>query len=111
VEQAGGSMTFGPIEASMGALGAFALTRAWPSPATGPVTVEFAVPRTAPVRLTVLDLQGRVAARLVDGAMRPGSYQAVWSGDDSHGPAPAGVYFLRFEAEGLGMTKRVVLDR
>ena len=112
VELASGSVTFGPIEVSTGPVAkGFALTRVSPSPATGPVTIEFTVARQAPIRLTVLDIQGRVTARLVDGTVRPGSYQAVWSGDGSHGPARAGVYFVRYEAAGPGMTKRLVLDR
>jgi hypothetical protein len=112
VELASGSVTFGPIEASTGSVAeVFAVTRVSPSPATGPVTIEFIVARAAPVRLTVLDVQGRVTARLVDGTMRPGSYEAVWSGDGNDGRAPAGIYFVRYEAAGLSMTRRLVLAR
>ena len=112
VTLASGSVTFGPIEASTGPVAeAFALKQVSPSPAAGPVTIEFAVARAGPIRLTVLDVQGRVTARLLDGPMRPGTYQEVWSGGGTRGLELSGVYFVQYEAAGLRLTKRVVIVR
>lgn len=112
VAMAGGSVTFGPIEASTGRVAeAFALSRISPSPATGPVTIEFTVARAVPMRISVLDVHGRVMIVLVDSSMRPGRYQAVWQGDYRDGPAPVGVYFVRLEAAGVRASRRVVLYR
>lgn len=67
---------------------------AFPNPSRGPVTVRAQGPIGIAVR--VYDVGGRMVADL-DGA----SGEAVWDGRDSGGgPAPAGVYFARVQADG-----------
>src|SRR5439155_26168060 len=56
-----------------------------PNPSRGPVGIDYAVAREARVSLTVVDAQGRLAARLSEGILRPGRYHAVWSGQLSRG--------------------------
>jgi hypothetical protein len=42
----------------------------------------------------------------------PGSYAAVWDGRcDDGGRAAAGVYFLRANVDGRGLTERLILLR
>ena len=89
----------------------FSLAAPWPNPARGPVRIEYAVSVASPVRLSVLDVQGREVDVLVDGARAPGRYQEVWKGHDSHGVAPAGVYFLRFRTPSKAFVRRIVLTR
>jgi hypothetical protein len=63
-------------------------------------------------RLSVLDAQGRVLRRLVDGDLAPGAYVSEWDGTDARGiPAPAGVYFWRLECGGERASRPVVLRR
>ena len=74
--------------------------------------MQYAVAREAVVNLSVVDVQGRAVAQLVSGTLRPGMYQAVWSGDtDRGGKAPAGVYFIRYQTPGRSFTKRIVMAR
>jgi hypothetical protein len=89
--------------------GDFALARISPSPTRGPATIEFVVARTAPVRLEILDLQGRVVATLVDGARAPGRYQVAWNGDLAAGAAPPGLYFVCYRAAERRFTGRIVI--
>ncbi len=108
----GSSRTFGPIEATAGeAIERFSITRVSPNPATGPAKVDFALPIPGRVELSVLDVQGRVIATLVDGWLPAGRHQAAWSGGSSGGPAPAGIYFVRLSTPGGAFTKRVTLAR
>jgi hypothetical protein len=51
---------------------------------------------------------GREVARPIDEARPAGRAEIVWRGG---GTAPAGVYFLRYEAEGISTTRRLVLLR
>jgi flagellar hook assembly protein FlgD len=70
------------------------------------------VAREAKVRVSVLDVQGRVMAVLVDGLQRAGRHQVVWSGETARGGiAPAGLYFIRYQAPGKDLVKRVTLAR
>jgi hypothetical protein len=64
-----------------------------------------------PVRLAIYDVAGRRVATLVDRALPPGPYEAVWDGrSDRGGPAPSGVYFARLTVgQGESFTRKLVL--
>lgn len=85
---------------------AFGLSRVGPVPTAGPLRIEYAVAREAPVRLSVVDLQGRTVSLVVEGMQRAGRYEALWN----HGAnLPAGVYFVNYRAAGQNFTRRVVV--
>jgi len=58
------------------------------------------------VRLSIIDVQGRVCAVLADGVAQPGRYEALWK---DGAEAPAGLYFVTYRAEGRTYTRRVVV--
>jgi hypothetical protein len=80
-------------------------------PSPGAVTVEYTVPREAMVRLSVLDVQGRVAARLADELKPPGRYLTTWDGMGEGGRMAAGLYSVRCATPGANAVRRVVLAR
>lgn len=86
----------------------FALDRVWPSPGSAPLHVAFALPREAQVKLSILDLQGRVVEVLADGLLPAGRHERSWSGRLGGG-TPAGVYFARLQADGRSWVRRVVI--
>jgi len=60
--------------------------------------------------VSVLDVTGRTIDRLRPGTSPPGSYRIVWDITDRHGRrVPAGVYFLRLEADGQTSIARVTV--
>jgi glucose/arabinose dehydrogenase len=80
-----------------------------PNPAREAVTLRFALPRDGAMRLTVMDVTGRVVARVVDGPGIAGWHLAQWDGRDPEGrPAPAGLYLVKFENAAGVVTTRVV---
>jgi hypothetical protein len=110
--ESGAPARFGPFEATAGrAIERFALARVWPNPSRSDVRIDYAVARAVPVRLSVVDVQGREVAVLAEGAHQPGRYQAMWAGQTPSGPAPVGMYFIRYRVPGQEMTKRFVLAR
>jgi hypothetical protein len=60
--------------------------------------------------LNLFDLRGRLVSTLVEGTMEPGPHSVSWDrrGQDGRGLG-AGVYWMRLEAEGQEIVKRVVL--
>lgn len=92
-----------------GPTAALAFARVAPNPSTGPTLIEYVVPRAAEVSLRVLDVQGRVVARLASGAHPAGRHAARWSGIGAHGPAMAGLYFLELRSRGEVRSRRLVL--
>ena len=82
---------------------------AWsaPNPFTRMTTIRFRLPQAGPVRLAVFDLEGRQVSRLVDGERPAGEQAATWQA----GEVPSGVYYVRLEAGGRAVTKRLVRVR
>lgn len=88
----------------------FELPPVWPNPSRGAGRVGFAVPRTASVRLSVLDVQGREVAVLAEGVYDPGRYQVVWDGSGRGGVSP-GLYFVRLSVPGQALVRRIVVTK
>jgi len=108
----GTKITFGPVPATAGSpVAEFALSAITPNPTRDLARIDYALPRAAPVRLSVLDLQGRELVRLVDGVQTPGRHQAVWTGETSHGRAAAGLYFVRYQTPERVLTRRLSITR
>ncbi|MCC6649725.1 MAG: S8 family serine peptidase [Candidatus Eisenbacteria bacterium] len=104
--------TFGPISAqSSVAVTEFALGRVTPTPTRGVARFDYALPRAASVRLSVVDVMGREVARLMDGVQNAGRYQAVWNGMSERGPVSSGMYFVRLQTGGRTLSSRIVLSR
>ncbi len=80
-----------------------------PNPAHGDIHVAFALERAARVRVSVLDVQGREVAVLDDGARNAGEHAARWDGRRGGARVAAGVYFVRFVADGLEQQRRLVV--
>ena len=80
------------------------------NPFSNGVLLHLTLPRAAPVRLTVYDLQGRVVRVLSKQVWMPaGIHPVVWDGRRDNGKtATSGVYFVRADVEGVGVARRVV---
>jgi len=64
------------------------------------------VAHDADARVELFNVQGRKTATLASGFRGAGRYSLQWSAKQSR---PAGVYFLRYEVDGVKGVKRVVL--
>ena len=83
-----------------------------PQPAEGIGTLSFALPEAAHVVLEVYDVRGALVARLVDGTRGPGRHEVLWNARNGSGNPPAsGVYFVRLEAGGAVITKKLTFVR
>jgi hypothetical protein len=89
----------------------FDLEPARPNPMTGVGHFSFTVPRRAWIRLSVLDVQGRVMAVLVDGEREAGRHGVEWDGRTDRGRARAGLYFVRLQTPTRNFVRRIVLAR
>jgi hypothetical protein len=80
---------------------------AFPNPFRSSTTLRFARSGEGPARVRVFDAAGREIRRL--GSVAGGGATVGWDGRDGTGrPVPAGVYFVRLEADGGVATRRVV---
>jgi hypothetical protein len=87
----------------------FALNSLRPNPTAGQTLILYQLPAASHVRLSIVDLRGRIVSRVIDNEVGAGRHTANWSGHTGTGPAAAGVYFVIFEAGGYRFHKKLVL--
>ncbi|OGU45609.1 MAG: hypothetical protein A2X68_11500 [Ignavibacteria bacterium GWC2_56_12] len=85
----------------------FALGQNFPNPFNPQTNIEFWIPTSAMVRLSVFDLLGREVVILVNEERQTGLNKAAW--DASR--LPSGVYFYRLTAGSLSQTRKMILIR
>lgn len=83
---------------------AFRLAPNYPNPFVGTTTLAYALDTPAHVRLSVVDVLGRIVATVVDQAQAPGSYHAPFDASD----LPSGLYFYRLEANDVLVDARTM---
>ncbi len=83
-----------------------------PNPASGPVRLEFAMPRAGRARIDIVDLAGRRVRSVFDGALPAGAHVFHWDGRRVGGHAmAAGVYVVLLSADGERCARRVAIIR
>jgi hypothetical protein len=83
----------------------FELYKNYPNPFNPTTTIEFSIPKTTNVRLTVFDLLGREITQLINEQKFAGKYSAVFNGSQLSN----GVYIFRLEAENVVLSKKMLL--
>ncbi len=87
---------------------AFAFDLASANPSRGTSRIRYALPRDQHVRLTIMDVRGRVVAVLKNGDEVAGLHEVAWEGRTGGGAAPAGIYFVSFRSEEWSAQRRIV---
>jgi hypothetical protein len=104
-----GTPTAVPAE---GAPGIARLEQNHPNPFNPGTEIRYRLPRDGRARLSVFDPGGRLVRVLSSGPASAGPHVARWDGQDERGRrAASGVYLLRLEADGVRLTRRMVLLR
>jgi photosystem II stability/assembly factor-like uncharacterized protein len=86
------------------------LGRNHPNPFRSSTSIPFVLGRSADVKLTVHDAQGRTIRALLDGRRAAGTHVTSWDARDRGGqPVPAGVYWLRLDAGGDRRSAKVLV--
>jgi len=83
-----------------------------PNPFGDHAVLQYGLPVSAHVRLSVYDLQGRRVATVVDEVQPAGWRSTVWDGRDLviH-PVASGMYFARLEVGGAVQVRKIVVAR
>jgi hypothetical protein len=83
--------------------------RAWPNPFSDRVQMPFTLSAPAEVRMSVVDVGGRIVRDLGSAWMAGGAHRLQWDGMTSAGARAApGLYFLRVSGPGLTLSRPVV---
>ncbi|MGC9364591.1 MAG: carboxypeptidase regulatory-like domain-containing protein [Fidelibacterota bacterium] len=90
----------------------FALKPNYPNPFNPETTIEFALPKTSKVTLTIYNLTGQLVQQLVQDEFSAGYQKVVWDGKDYRGHAVgSGVYIYTLKAGDFHQTRKMILMR
>ncbi len=88
----------------------FHLAQNYPNPFNPATKIEFSIPVTAHVTISVFNILGQETARLVDEIKPAGNYSIIWDGVDSYGQnVSSGIYFYRINANDYSESKKMAL--
>jgi hypothetical protein len=83
----------------------FSLSQNYPNPFNPSTVINYRVPENTYVSLTVFDISGREAVKLVDEYKHSGNYSVVFNASGF----ASGVYFYKLSALGFSETKKMLL--
>jgi hypothetical protein len=84
---------------------AFKLFQNYPNPFNPATTIEYNIPKTSFVSLTVYNAKGQVIEQLVNQQQEPGIYTVTWDASSM----PSGVYFYRIQAGDFQQVNKCLL--
>ncbi len=88
----------------------YALEQNYPNPFNPTTTINFSVPKTGIVNVSVYNSIGQLVKVLTNDNYVPGTYQVTWNATNETGSAVAsGVYFYRFATKDFVRTMKMVL--
>jgi fibronectin type 3 domain-containing protein len=88
----------------------YELYQNYPNPFNPTTTIRFGLPRKSDVRLVIYDILGREIRRLVDRRVEAGYGEIIWDGKNERGSdVGSGVYFYRLQAEGVSISRKMVM--
>ena len=81
------------------------LVNNYPNPFNPTTTIEFYLPQSAEVKLSVYNLSGQLIQTLLDEHLSSGTYSPIWSGAN----VASGLYFYRLQTNNAVTTGKMVL--
>ncbi|MGB9697691.1 MAG: T9SS type A sorting domain-containing protein, partial [Ignavibacteria bacterium] len=83
----------------------FALRQNYPNPFNPITNIEFDIPKSSSVRLTVYDIRGREVSVLLNEKLNAGSYRVMFDGSN----LSSGIYFYQLTAGEYTKTNKMLL--
>ncbi|MFZ0391920.1 MAG: FlgD immunoglobulin-like domain containing protein [Calditrichia bacterium] len=88
----------------------FELFSNFPNPFNPVTTINYNIPETTPVQLTVYSVSGEKIRSLVSGTQSAGGHSVVWDGKNDQGrPVGSGIYLYRLQAASQVLSKKMML--
>ena len=88
----------------------FSLSQNYPNPFNPTTKIDFALPRSADVSITIYNLMGQKVNVLINSNLEYGYHTVIWNGLDQFGsPVASGVYFSELRSKSFRQTKKMLL--
>jgi photosystem II stability/assembly factor-like uncharacterized protein len=85
----------------------FRLYQNYPNPFNPSTKIDYEIPVTAYVDISIYDLLGRKVTTMVNGVQKPGIYQIIWDASNYS----SGIYFYTLTTENFKDTKKLVYTK
>jgi len=90
----------------------YSLPPNYPNPFNPRTEIEYTLPYSGCVLLTIYKLMGQRVATLVDEEQKAGYHRTLWDGKNGNGQyASTDIYFYRFQARDFSDNKKMLLIR
>ncbi|KUO59685.1 hypothetical protein APF79_05955 [bacterium BRH_c32] len=83
----------------------FSIAQNYPNPFNPSTTIDYELPKSSFVTISVYNILGKEIATLVEGEKSAGYYQVTWNAEN----LPSGIYFYTFKAGNKIATKKMIL--
>lgn len=83
----------------------YVLKQNFPNPFNPKTIIDFSVPNTGNVKLVLFDISGKLVDELVNEYVQPGNYRYEFDGSNM----ASGIYLYSLTAEGINITKKMIL--
>ncbi len=88
----------------------FHLAQNFPNPFNPSTKIEFSIPVTAHVTISIFNILGQETATIIDEIKSAGNYSITWDGVDSYGQkVSSGIYFYRINADDYTDSRKMAL--
>jgi len=101
----GGLTPFEPISSEIPEK--FELKQNYPNPFNPETNIEFTLPESDYLKLSVFDITGKEIEMLVDQQLRSGTYKVLWNASSY----PSGVYFYSIYTKSFSVTRKMILTK
>jgi len=99
-----GTVTAGETETA-NSLSAYSLHQAYPNPFNAQTIIEFSIPESSTITLTLYDITGKQIQKLVDTYLAPGNYSYKFHAGD----LTSGIYVYQLKAKTFSTSKKLIL--
>ncbi len=90
----------------------FALDQNYPNPFNPETNIQYSIPKTVKVNISVFNALGQKVKTLVNKKQNAGTYRVNWNAKDQHGSVvSSGVYFYTLKAGDYSLTRKMILLR
>ena len=88
----------------------FSLSQNYPNPFNPLTKIDFALPKTGRVMITIYNILGQEVTTIINQRLDYGYHTVTWQGTDRMGrPVGSGVYFSELKAAGIRKTRKMLL--
>ena len=91
---------------------AYSLKPAFPNPFNSSTVIQYSMPNTSRIALSVFNVLGQKVITLAEGSIHAGEYSAQWDGKDEFGnDVSSGLYLIGMNTPGYQQVTKVILLR